>query len=895
MGGINGGDYVKKEGITRANFETQLKNQGVKEQKLNDAMSVFDRYAESNNAEGEGQGVLNTIEQGLVRDKFSQMDINNDGTLTKKEFKQQGEDINYKVYKQFINAFNNLTSSGEIVTITEDTDKTDFDNVEHPENPQENDVQGYRYTEEPTAPPTPQPTPEFKDNDAVKKIIYQYLSGNNNLTDEDIENMDNMNALNGLTFDVKEGGTDKVEVKFGDKVFILHKTANGQYSIDSQADADGNGTTLQDEILNSETTDVKHNYRNRYGIAGNSQSNYGNEGIINTSRDRQHVNPVQTFTSMVLNNTEDSSLTIDKGLTGENIIAEINKGKGDNEKVTEISMHDLIKYIKAAVKEAGTTTSESKNFGTRTAAKDVDFDLKDLTNLGIVFKKYDKDGSGKLDKGELDNLINDLTHGKTMTGIAKASNEQRYTYNKPDTTPTPNPHHDNDGGGNPNPTPPKFKPHYGAIVSKPDHTRHSAGTNKDAAQDVSYVMDGGRRILVEKVDGKWRTVENQNIAEFQDHGFMGAGNKDFIKINGLSSNVRAKVVGGRLRGNMVIEIKDTNGNKTYRQVTPNGDGTYTLGELVDRNGHTIEDNSQQILNDLGMTNVDGIKIPQDLAVEKKHGKTTYKIKGREVNADVARSYIRALNSNPEVHHINGPKAKGEVTAPQQNTSKNTFLVSNAKSTVITGDNNKPTAVVTNISDFSSVGFSSYSAMQILDGRDNGSMGFQYSSREIQDKNGRTLIRHQDGKFYDANNRELSRSEAQLLLVEISTKDKYKSAKIVQFIKQNNQPEEAELTQEQKIINQLNNPNLSPTFKAIYTELHKYGLISTIHPTRSDIADLTINGLPFQIKISEEGYIRLHTREGSTAFDNVESLIEHIDTHKEDFTEDNKLSFYETNS
>ncbi len=670
MGGINGGDFIKKEGITRTQFENQLKSQGVKNEKLNEAMSVFDRYAESNNAEGEAQGTLNTVEQGLIRDKFSQMDIDGDGKVKKGEFKQQGEDINYKVYKQFINAFNNLTASGDVVTVTEDTDDTDFNNVKNPTNPQENDVQGYRYTEgQPVVPPKPQHTPEFNDAKDVKKAIYQYLSGKTDLSDADIESMDDLDALNGLNFEIADKGADTVNVKYGDKVFILHKTADGKYSIDSQPDANGNGTTLQEELLNSSTTDTKHNYRNRHGIAGNNQSTYTQDGISNTSKNRQHVNPVQTFTSMVLNNTEDSSLTIDKGLNGSDIIAEINKGNETD--VEEISMHDLIKYIKASVKEAKKTTADGKNYGTRTAASDVDFDLKDLTNLGIIFKKYDADGNGKLKADELDKLIHDLTNGKTMTGIAKESKDQRYTYNKPETKPTQPtpPHNDNGGGGGADPEPPtpQFKPHYGAVVSKPDRTRHTAGTNKDSAQDVNYVMDGGRRILVEQVDGQWRTVENQNIAEFQDHGLFGAGNKDFIKINGLSSNVRAEVVDGNLRSSMRIKIKDANGNTTYREVTPNGDGTYNLGKVVDKKGKDVADNTQQILSDLGMTNTDGVKIPQDLSVEKKNGKLLCKLKGRTVTADVARAHIRALNSNPEVHHINGPKAKGEVTS-QRNTT-----------------------------------------------------------------------------------------------------------------------------------------------------------------------------------------------------------------------------------
>src|SRR5574344_2150833 len=97
------------------------------------------------------------------------------------------------------------------------------------------------------------------------------------------------------------------------------------------------------------------------------------------------ISQTQTFSSMLVNNDENSTLTLDKQskkteTTGEIILKTINS---DND--NGIDMKELISYIQANINETNTVKNKT---GARKFAGGVDLDAKDLANIGVVFKKY---------------------------------------------------------------------------------------------------------------------------------------------------------------------------------------------------------------------------------------------------------------------------------------------------------------------------------------------------------------------------------------------------------------------------------------------------------------------------------------------------------------------------
>lgn len=667
MSGVSGGNNVKSSGITADEFRQQLIADGLSQEKQEKAMSIFNRYA---NADSNGQAnVLDESEQAMARAEFAQMDENDNDSVSKGEFKDNSsgtivEGQEYQNYKSFMKALNVITSSDENASTSLIADNN-MDVVvisgSATETVEDDEISNYHVESGIVQDTTPDeeipsiliddeinddesddddtsgddvvgddeqgggaPDKPFKTETDIKKAVYAYLLNNSDLSEDDLQRLEDMGVLQNLEIqDAPDDGTHRVQIKFNGKTFYLHKSGD-DFSIDNEVKEGESPTTLQAEILASETTDNRHSYLNRHGKAGNSQSGYVQDDvkIENTSRNRQHVNPVQTFTSMILNNNKDSSLAFGHELKADDVIDEI-KGEDAADDERQISMSDLIKYIKAAVDEAGLTTAQGKNTGTRTAASDVDLDLKDITNIGIVFRKYDKDGNHKLNAEELQELIKDLTtKGKSMSSLAETGPKHEHKAPPPETLPAPKPKPD--PNPNPNPQP--------AVVPKGSEkgnlTRYIAGSDKKVTVDYQY--KDGRRTLIRNGN----LAQNENVAMWIDHGPAGIGKKDFIIIQGLPADVSAEVVNPtELKKDQVVKVKDKDGNTNYYNVKYDAEkGTYTLG-------------TNKMLTCLFGNNVKSdVKIPAGLTMEYKKGKAKYKFNGKEIPESVARARVLAANA-----------------------------------------------------------------------------------------------------------------------------------------------------------------------------------------------------------------------------------------------------------
>lgn len=527
-GNISADKFVKSGDITKAQFEAKLEEQQLEAAQKQKALSIFESYAKK--TEGGAEDVLDVQEQQLAKAAFDALNTKKEDDLTKAEFdgakstNPDLKDADFDIYSTFANALNSVKPK----------EKSSIELAKE----------------------------KFSTEDDVKKAVASYLLGTDvTQLHEDDSTWLKDSIPSGVEIQMPNEDNDRIKITYNGKEFIVH-IVDDKVSIDS-TDTE-NPTTLQQEILNNnESRDVSHNYLNKHGASGNSQSKYSVEsGVIsNTSTKRQHVNPAQTFAAMVLNDSTESTLSFAKGLKSEDVIAVITEDKESD----GITLPQLLRYLTAVDDETSKTVKAGITTGSRTAAKDLDLDEKDMANIGIVFKKFAGD-DGKLDKTELQNLINALTtKGTTMTSLARGAEDKfKHQHNTPvipeekdpDTTPVkPQP--------KPN-TEPTFRP---------NRQRYIAGSDKK--ETVNYLYEDGMRTVIDENGHK---VTEYNIAEYEDHGLLGAGKKDFIKIHGLPPEVRAEVVNGKLKEDMVIQVKDKYGNKTYYKVSYDvSNGTYKIG------------------------------------------------------------------------------------------------------------------------------------------------------------------------------------------------------------------------------------------------------------------------------------------------------------------------------
>lgn len=715
--GNNIGSAVNQKGITREQFQASLQRNGVKGDKFDNAMTIFDKYSAMNTeATGEdASSILDEQEQVMARNDFAQLNQDDDNNVGKKEYNKHGGKeafgVNYSSAKAYMEAMEHAASNsgndnpvGEM-TVTDDgavvvygagTEDTADDDVNiytkgqdgkyTVSKPEAETVKPEDTVEEETTPDAPKP-PTFNDKKAVGDAVVRYLLGMN--ADEAVD----AGVDFGENFEYSVGEDKTATVKFNGKEYTARTNSEGKIVFEND---EGEGTTLQQAVLNSDSTDVKHSYYNR-GRKGNLKSTYNAEtGVItnNSGVGRQAVSQTQTLSSMLMNNNEDTTMRLDgqlqadgktrKALDGETIIASIDTS--DDGSKGKITKSELIKYLNAAVKEANVTTEAAKPGkpgGSRIYAPDVDLDLKDLANIGIVFDKYAGDDK-MLDASELDKLIADLKKN-SMSSIAGKTGTYRY-----------------EGDGNPTVKPPKedkpFKYDYGDVAPA-DRTRKNT-----SGGSVTYQYSGGaggtRTMVADDGSGTTRIVKNANIAEYEDHGPLGMGKKEFVVIQGLEQNVRAEVVDGKAKGPMTIKVKDSNGNTTYRQVTyDTKTQKYSLGKQVYKNKagqyKTATQRTSDGIKALGLDK--NTKLPKGFSVDYNNkGELVYKFNGAELKPEVAKVMIMRVNTPPTKSNIgpaqdNPPTVKpsedGRMTQGQveQYMEKDTNF-QNLKQTVTSWDN-----------------------------------------------------------------------------------------------------------------------------------------------------------------------------------------------------------------
>ena len=498
--------------ITRKQFQAALNEAQIDVELQRQAMSIFNTYAKK--TVGGNDDVLDEDEQKLAQTAFSRLDEDGKDEVSETEFNEgHGDDedlkdTSFQVYSAFTKALGGIK-------------KKEKSSVE---------LAKEKFSTGGEA--------------AVKKAVTAYLLGIDDMDsigDNDVS--DFMVDFSDSDYEVimpEEGSNEPIKVKYGEQEFIVHIVDN-KVSIDCTDEE----ITLQQAILDADSTDVRHNYLNRHGADGNNLSTYNAEtGVItNASNRKQHVNPAQTFIAMVVNDNTSSTLSFTKELEAQDVIGVIT---GD-EDADEITYPQLLKYIRAVYNETVDTVNNAKvTTGSRTAARDLDVDAKDMANLGVVFKKY-AGPDGKLSKKELQQLIDDLTKNKkTMTELARGDNDNKYQFHSvvdPDNTlPEAEPV-----------APVGPKPSVGTKLH-PNRQRYIAGSGKK--ETVNYEYKDGMRTVV---DENGYRVTDYNIAEYEDHGLLGAGKKDFIKIQGLPPAVRAEVFSGELQCDMVIKVKDSRG------------------------------------------------------------------------------------------------------------------------------------------------------------------------------------------------------------------------------------------------------------------------------------------------------------------------------------------------
>ena len=552
---------------------------------------------------------------------------------------------------------------------------------------------------------------------------------------------------------INENG--KVGIEYNGKMYNMRgEGPDIRFEYDGEGTENKGAETLQHAILNSNSDDAVHKYHN-HGEAINSGSTYNvkNGKIEHTNKDS--VSQTQTFASMLMNGNEKSTLTLDKQrskdgsfeTTAEHIIKTLDSNENGKPE-PGISMKELISYLKAVETEAK-ELDENQATGARKFAKGVDLDLKDLANIGVVFKKYDKNQNGILNEQELQELLNDLKKD-SMSKLAQG--EKIAEYKVPDKT---NPK-DNDS---------KTQPR----ARTANRTRNEVTINGNkTGEKIQYDYENGLRTVVK--DGK-EDLEG-NIAEESDPGF-GVGKKRFVYIEGLPIEVRAELKLDEESKSKIVEVKDRNGSVRYYKVniskTEDKDDTYKLGDELVKNGKKMVSRQQltdDICKQLGIRG-ENIKLPDNITAEYgKNGKMTFKLNGRICNSNFARVAIMRANSG----------AKGlddgqrSVTISEKNIPSQLNYVDDKL--------NSRDIDISNSELFAdrSTGWKLRDYLKknsiMIDNKE-----YNVSSTKIVDKSGNVLVEYKNGKFFDAKGKEIHEDKIVDLLNK--AKDKNNLARIVQ--------------------------------------------------------------------------------------------------------------------
>lgn len=592
--------------------------------------------------------------------------------------------------------------------------------------------------------------PKLTDKD-IQATFLKYITNSNDFNGE----LFGSNTLDGFFAGdnpqlkvINENG--KVGIEYNGKMYNMRgESADIRFEYDGDAEKKG-AETLQHAILNSNSDDAVHKYHN-HGEAINSGSTYDvKNGIKHTNKDS--VSQTQTFASMLMNGNENSTLTLDKQrskdgsfeTTAEHIIKTLDSNENGKPE-PGISMKELISYLKAVETEAK-GLDENQATGARKFAKGVDLDLKDLANIGVVFKKYDKNQNGILNEQELQELLNDLKKD-SMSKLAQG--EKIAEYKVPDDKKNPK---DNDS---------KTQPR----ARTANRTRNEVTINGNkTGEKIQYDYENGLRTVVK--DGKEDL--KGNIAEESDPGF-GVGKKRFVYIEGLPIEVRAELKLDEESKSKIVEVKDRNGSVRYYKVniskTEDKNDTYKLGDELVKNGKKMV-SRQQLTNDickqLGIRG-ENIKLPDNITAEYgKNGKMTFKLNGRICNSNFAR--VAIMRANSKAKGLDDGQRKVDELPRLQN--KNKKPISSQLNYNENGKLDNRNIDISNLENIYATDSISVLLRDFMKKNKDVSIDkqtYKISSSEIRSKSGEVLVKYENGKFYNSKGKEIDIYKARVIL------------------------------------------------------------------------------------------------------------------------------------
>lgn len=766
--GINlNGRSIDGNAITQDKFNEILKNSNYSEKEKKAALDIFTKFAAMDN----DRTTLSVDEAKQAFAELEKLNTDNDNDVSKKELKQGKNGSDYQkalaeAGKSAVELFYSSLSGNTDVHLSKDEDGNtvvttlnDKNTVPTKDDDFEMTVYGdkgeVKHDDKHEEPPK-------ITNDDIQKTFLKYITNSKDFDGV----LFGENTLNGFFAGdnpqlkvINENG--KVGIEYNGKMYNMRgEGADIRFEYDGEGTENKGAETLQQAILNSNSDDAVHKYHN-HGEAINSGSTYDvATGTISHGTNKDSVSQSQTFASMLMNGNENSTLTLDKQrskdgsfeTTAEHIIKTLDSKDSEGKSDDEISMKELISYLKAVEVESN-GLNENQATGARRFAKGVDLDLKDLANIGAVFKKYDTTGNGKLDKNELQNLLNDFKKKNSMSKLAQGVEIAKYK--GPDKT-------------NPKDNDPVTQLHTPRTRTA-NRTRNEVDIKGNkTGEKIQYDYENGLRTVVK--DGKEDL--KGNIAEESDPSF-GLGKKRFVYIEGLPIEVRAELKLDEESKSKIVEVKDRNGSVRYYKVniskTEGKVDTYKLGDELVKNGKKMVSRQQltdDICKQLGIRG-ENIKLPDNITAEYgKNGKMTFKLNGRICNSNFAR--VAIMRANSEAKGLDD--GQRSVTISGKNLPSQLNYVDNKL--------NSRDIDISNSELYAdkSTGWKLRDYLKknsiMIDNKE-----YNVSSTKIVDKSGNVLVEYKNGKFIDAKGKEIHEDKIVDLLNKAN--DKNNLARIVQ--------------------------------------------------------------------------------------------------------------------
>lgn len=747
------GRSINGDGITQDKFNEILKESNYSEKEKKAALDIFTKFAAMDN----DKTTLSADEAKQAFAELEKLNTDNDNDVSKKELKQGKNGSDYQkalaeAGKSAVELFYSKISGNTDVHLSKDkagntvvTTLNDNNTVQT----NDDDFKFYYDKGEVKHEDKHEEPPKLTDKD-IQATFLKYITNSKDFDGQLFGSniLDRFFAGDNPQLKViNENG--KVGIEYNGKMYNMRgEGADIRFEYDGDAEKKG-AETLQHAILNSNSDDAVHKYHN-HGEAINSGSTYNvkNGTIKHTNKDS--VSQTQTFASMLMNGNENSTLTLDKQrskdgsfeTTAEHIIKTLDSNEG-GEAEPGISMKELISYLKAAETEAK-GLNENQATGARKFAKGVDLDLKDLANIGVVFKKYDKNQNGILNEQELQELLNDLKKD-SMSKLAQG--EKIAEYKGPDTASS------TDNGS-------KTQPR----ARTANLTRNEVTINGNkTGEKIQYDYEKGLRTVVK--DGK-EDLEG-NIAEESDPGF-GVGKKRFVYIEGLPIEVRAELKLDKESKSKIVEVKDRNGSVRYYKVdiskTKGKNDTYKLGDELVKNGKKMV-SRQQLTNDickqLGIRG-ENIKLPDNITAEYgKNGKMTFKLNGRICNSNFAR--VAIMRANSEAKGLDDGQRKVELSRLR---NKNKKPISSQLNYNENGKLDNRNIDISNLEKIYATDSISVLLRDFMKKNKDVSIDkqtYKISSSEIRSKSGEVLVKYGNGKFYNSKGKEIDIYKARDIL------------------------------------------------------------------------------------------------------------------------------------